>query len=84
MVGAASTMDTHARGDRQVTTLPQTISIIKFAADDYGVYHGGYLFWKRGTWEAIEGWRDRSLAAGNILPSAPGEPPRQGQMAAAL
>lgn len=58
--------------------MAQTISIIKFHGDDYGVYLEGRVFWMRGTWEAIWEWRDRSGAAGNTLPSAPNEPTRQG------
>lgn len=60
-----------------------TISIIKFHGDDYGVYLDGHTMWQRGTWEEIWEWRDRSLAVGNTLPSAPDEPTRQGRMATA-
>ncbi len=59
----------------------QSISIIKFHGDDYGVYLAGHTFWQRGTWEEIDEWRDKSLAAGNELPSAPGQPTRQGRVA---
>lgn len=58
--------------------MTRSVSIVRFGEDRYGVYLGGHQLWTTGSWDEIADWRDVALGQGSILPSAPGEPPRQG------